>query len=200
MLRRQETRSALPSRPGRPRFDRHPAPQTKADFGFPYQVRRKSTNPSKAGSEECVPVWYRLKLGVCVGLNEYIERITHKSSITEAQYSAQYRSLQSRSCPYFLKREVEGIKPPVCRSVRRSTEPGRWPLILHQHRFRVKHIHMRRSARKEQADDMLCFTRRARCRHSGRVLLLAPWTTRPASQPAQPSPSSPNTTLNHFTS
>jgi hypothetical protein len=71
-----------------------------------------------------LPVWNNARAGVCVGLNVYIERMTHISSTTLA--SCGRSSLTSTPLrPYRLNSNGDGINPAVVRSVRRSTALGR---------------------------------------------------------------------------
>ena len=73
-----------------------------------------------------LPEWNKLRAGVWVGLNVYMERITQISSITEE--SCGISSLASTPLfPCLLYWKGDGNRPPVWRSVRRSTELGRWP-------------------------------------------------------------------------
>ena len=66
---------------------------------------------------------------MCVGLNEYIDRITQISSITEPIFGTS--SLTSTPLrPYFWNLKLDGSSPPVCRSVRRSTSLGLCPAYL----------------------------------------------------------------------
>jgi hypothetical protein len=85
--------------------------------------------PNEGRFARIVPEWIRLRAGTCVGLNVYIERITQMSSITvEICGNSSLTSIPLR--PAFLNWNGEGSSPPVCRSVRRSTELGRWPSYL----------------------------------------------------------------------
>ena len=73
-----------------------------------------------------LPVWNRLRAGVCVGLNVYIDLITQMSSIVEAMFGSRLLTWTPPR-PYCLNSNGEGSKPPVVRSVRSSTEEGRCP-------------------------------------------------------------------------
>ncbi len=73
-----------------------------------------------------LPVWNRLRAGVCVGLKVYIDLITQISSIVDAMLGSRLLTW-TPSRPYCLNSNGEGSSPPVVRSVRRSTDEGRWP-------------------------------------------------------------------------
>ena len=67
------------------------ARRSRAGSGSPFPGRRRSRRPSTGGWRRCCPEWNRLRAGVCVGLNVYIERTTQIVVDRRAPGSAEAR-------------------------------------------------------------------------------------------------------------
>ena len=98
-----------------------------------------------------LPVWNRLRAGVCVGLKVYIDLMTQMSSMVEARLGSRLLTC-TPPWPCCLNSNGEGNRPPVVRSVRRSTEDGRWPWYFGERGLGVEHVELRGSADHEQDD------------------------------------------------
>ena len=124
MLRRQE---AGPRQPAHARCCPGSARRSPAGSYSPCPGRRKSRRPSKDAWRRCCRNETGCGAGVCVGLNVYIELMTQMSSIDRGDVGQQFAASRCRRWPSCLNSNGEGSRPPVTRSVRRSTESGRWP-------------------------------------------------------------------------
>src|SRR5436190_17408438 len=74
----------------------------------PYEIHA----PVEGRVASTVPVWKRLRAGVCVGLNVYMERMTQSLSATEASCGSRLLT-STPPLPCFLNSNGEGNKPAV---------------------------------------------------------------------------------------
>ena len=96
-----------------------------------------------------VPVWNRLRAGVCVGLNVYIDRITHMSSITEAMLRQQAAHLDAAR-PVLLELERRGQQAAGLAFGAQVDRSRPLALILQQRGLGVEHVQLRGAAGHER--------------------------------------------------
>src|SRR5438552_9183943 len=103
-----------------------PPPNTTNDGRFSFSVPRPYAThaPVDGRVARTVPQLNRFTPGVCVGLNVYIERTTQRSSATVESCGSKLL-ISMPLCPCFLNSKGDDSKPPVDRSVRKSTALGR---------------------------------------------------------------------------